>query len=179
MVGVVPGGRERDLVLADDQGYWFLRNQATGARSSTEGPGEPVLAAPRAVLFGGRPVTYVRPNLGSFVDWDGDGKRDLIGCHFENSVRFYRNLGSGAPGDEPQFADPEGVSILEASSPQMISGADAVDWNGDGDLDILTGQGHGGSGLRFFERDWLEDERRGTHPVVRIVETENRAKEKR
>ena len=151
---------KRDLLLADDKGYWFLRNESAGA--------EPVLAAPKPILFGGKPVTYVRPNLGSFVDWDRDGKRDLIGCHFENSVRFYRNVGSGAPGAEPEFADPEGVTILTGSSPQMISGADAVDWNGDGDLDILTGQGHGGSGLRFFERDWIEDELRGSHPRVGV-----------
>ena len=31
-----------------------------------------------------------RPNLGSFVDWDGDGKKDLIGCEFEHIVRLYR-----------------------------------------------------------------------------------------
>ncbi len=156
----------KDLVLADDKGYWFLRNDGTDAK--------PVLAAPRAVLFGGKPVAYVRPNLGSFVDWDGDGKLDLIGCHFENSVRFYRNIGSGAPGTVPEFADPEGVTILQASSPQMISGAEAVDWNGDGDLDVLTGQGHGGSGLRFFERDWLEDELAGAHPAVTVQALETR-----
>lgn len=155
-----------DLVLADDRGYYFLKNEGSGA--------EPALAAPRPILFGKKPVSYVRPNLGSFVDWDGDGKRDLIGCHFENSIRFYRNVGSGAPGTEPEFADPEGITILAASSPQMISGADVVDWNGDGDLDILTGQGHGGSGLRFFERDWIEDELQSTHPIVAVHAVERK-----
>ncbi len=173
------GDGRRDVVLAYDRGYSFLRNTGSSAEPSLPEPSlpepslpEPSLAAPKPILFGGKPVRYVRPNLGSFVDWDGDGKRDLIGCHFENSVRFYRNIGSGRPGDEPEFADPEGVTILRASSPQMISGADAVDWNGDGDLDLLTGQGHGGSGLRFFERDWLEDELRGPHPtvIVRAIE---------
>ena len=147
------------LLLADDKGYYFLKNVSESATA-------PVLAAPKPVLFAGKPVKYVRPNLGSFVDWDGDGKRDLIGCHFENSVRFYRNVSSGAPGAEPEFADPEGVTILTGSAPQMISGADVLDWNGDGDLDILTGQGHGGSGLRFFERDWIEDELHDTHPTI-------------
>jgi hypothetical protein len=160
------GDGRGDLVLGDEKGYSFLRNTAAGT--------EPVLAAPKPVLFGGKPVTYVRPNLGSFVDWDGDGKRDLIACHFENTVRFYRNLGGGPAGAEPEFADPEGVTILTASAPQMISGADAVDWNGDGDLDILTGQGHGASGLRFFERDWIEDEIHGTHPTVTVGPVEVR-----
>jgi hypothetical protein len=154
----------KDLVLADDKGYYFSRNTGTDV--------VPELAPPKPVLFAGKKVSYVRPNLGSFVDWDNDGRRDLIGCHFENSIRFYRNVGSGAPGEEPQFSDPEGVVILQGESPQMISGADVVDWNGDGDLDLLTGQGHGGSGLRFYERDWIEDELYGTHPVVRILGVE-------
>jgi hypothetical protein len=156
----------KDLVLADEKGYYFSRN--TGA------DGAPALAPPKPILFGGKKVSYVRPNLGSFVDWDNDGKRDLIGCHFENSIRFYRNVGSGAPGEEPQFSDPEGVVILQGESPQMISGAEVVDWNGDGDLDLLTGQGHGGSGLLFYERDWIEDELHGTHPVVKVLGVETR-----
>jgi hypothetical protein len=150
----------KDLLLADDKGYYFCKNSGISA--------SPSLAAPVSILFGGKKVSYVRPNLGSFVDWDGDGKKDLIGCHFENSIRFYRNIGSGAVGAEPEFADPEGLTILQGESPQMISGADAVDWNGDGDIDILTGQGHGGSNLRFFGRDWIEDERNNTHPVVSV-----------
>jgi hypothetical protein len=50
----------------------------------------------------------------------------------------------------------------------MISGADAVDRNGDGDLALLNGQGHDGSGLRFYERDWIEDELHNTHPVATV-----------
>ena len=50
----------------------------------------------------------------------------------------------------------------------FAAAVNAVDWNGDGDIDILTGQGHGGSNLRFFERDWIEDQMNGTHPGVRI-----------
>jgi len=156
----------KDLVLADDKGYYFSRNIGTDAAPSLE--------EPKPILFGGKRVSYVRPNLGSFVDWDGDGKRDFMGCHFENSIRFYRNIGSGARDTEPQFADPEGVVIVQGESPQMISGADAIDWNGDGDLDILTGQGHGGSGLRFYERDWIEGERNNTHPVVTVVRSETK-----
>jgi len=148
----------KDVIFADEKGYYWHRNVGTDA--------SPKLAAGALILFNGRPVSYVRPNLGSCVDWDSDGRRDFIGCHFENSIRWYRNLGAGQRGAEPRFNDAEGIVILQASSPQMISGAHALDWNGDGDVDILTGQGHGGSGLRFYERDWVEDEIHGTHPLV-------------
>ena len=161
------GDGRKDVVLADEKGYHFYRNVGS--------PGSPVLEGPRPILFNGRNVTYARPNLGSFVDWDGDGKRNLIGCEFENSVRLYRNLGSGRPGEEPRFGPPEGEVILQASAPQMISGADAIDWDGDGHLDLLTGQGHGGSGLRFYRRDYLEDELAGRHPLVSVIAVERSA----
>jgi hypothetical protein len=130
----------------------------------------PVLGAARWVKLGlpEEPEDLLRPNLGDFVDWDGDGARDLIVCEFENSCRMFRNTTGGGPGRKPLFAGAAGVTILDSPTAQMISGADAVDWNGDGDTDLLSGQGHGGSGLRFFERDYLEDVRKKTLPVVTV-----------
>ena len=96
------------------------------------------------------------------MDWDGDGKKDFIACEFENGCRLFRNTTARRAGRKPRFrSSAAGVIVLKPWTGQMISGADARDWNGDGDVDLLTGQGHGGSGLRFFERDYLEDVRRG------------------
>ncbi len=157
---------KKDLVTADQEtGYKFFRNTGTDAA--------PVLAAAQAITFNGQPVTYVRPNLGSYLDWDGDGKFDLIGCHFENTVRFYKNIGSGAAGQLPQYSSPEGQTILSPFTVQMISGADAKDWRGDGDADILTGQGHGGSYLRFYERDQINNLVGSSFPTVTVGETES------
>ena len=155
----------KDVVLADEKGYYFYRNVGSAAR--------PVLDAAKPILFGGRSVSYLRPNLGSFVDWDGSGKRAFLGCEFENSVRLYRNLGSGRPGEEPVFGSPEGEILLRSPVPQMISGVDAIDWDGDGRIDLLTGQGHGGSGLRFYATTH-RGQLAGTHPVVTIMAVERR-----
>ncbi|UCD29256.1 MAG: fibronectin type III domain-containing protein, partial [Planctomycetota bacterium] len=51
----------------------------------------------------------------------------------------------------------------------MTSGADAVDFNADGDFDILTGQGHGGGGLRYYERDYIENDLSDTHPLTNSI----------
>lgn len=159
MVGDMNNDGMKDLVFSDQDnpGFYFFEN----VHSDTD----PRFAPARQL-----PLTpYQRPNLGSFVDWDSDGKKDLIACEFEHSIRFYRNTGSGKAGVTPQFADPDGTIIVKPSSIMMISGADALDWNRDGDLDILTGQGHAGSRLRFYERDYIDDCINDTHPVVRVV----------
>ncbi len=153
---------KKDLLFADQQnpGFYFFENVATDA--------EPRFSSARNIGL----TPYVRPNFGSLVDWDGDGRKDLIACEFEHSIRFYRNVGSGQPGATPKFADPDGVVIVRPYSIMMISGADVVDWNRDGDLDVLTGQGHGGNGIRFYERDYIEDGQRGTRPKVTVERLE-------
>ena len=154
---------KKDLVYADqdkNKGYQFFRNVGTDAK--------PVFAAAEIIRFRGEHARYVRANLGKCVDWDGDGKRDFIGCEYEHNVRFYRNVGYRPEGSGPRFDSRKGTVILRSYTWQMISGADVIDWNGDGDLDILTGQGHGGSGLRFYERDYIEDRLNDTYPVIRI-----------
>jgi hypothetical protein len=152
-----------------DGGFLFYKN--TGSDAS------PVLAAPTWVKSGpgsGSVITYSRPNLGDFVDWDGDGKKDFIGCEFENSARFYKNTGSGAPNTEPVFSGSDGVHLVQPFTVQMMSGADAIDWNRDGNMDIITGQGHGASGLRFYERDYINDFVNDTFPIVTVGQTESR-----
>ena len=157
-----PGNRDRTR----DRGILYYPNVGTDAA--------PVLGAPRWVKIGREeaPADLLRPNLGDFVDWDGDGARDLIVCEFENFCQMFRNTTGGGPGRKPLFAGAAGVTVLASPTAQYISGADALDWNGDRDLDLLTGQGHGGSGLRFFERDYVDDLVNGTFPIVTIMRDE-------
>jgi hypothetical protein len=145
----------------EHRGFLYYRNVGTSAAPELTGP-KWIKAGPEA-----SEIDLLRPNLGDFVDWDGDGRKDFIACEFELDCRLFRNTSSGAAGVRPRFdSSAEGEILLKPWTGQMISGADARDWNGDGDVDLLTGQGHGGSGLRFYEHDYLEDIRGGTLPVV-------------
>jgi hypothetical protein len=163
--------QDGDTDKTDDQGFLYYQNTGTDAN--------PVLAYPSWLRAGGQIITYTRPNLGSFVDWDKDGKKDFIGCEFESNVRLYRNTGSGSPNTVPTLSPAAGTILVQPFvTTQMISGAEAVDWRGDGDLDIVTGQGHGGNGLRFYERDYINDfvnktvYNNDTFPMVTVVATE-------
>jgi hypothetical protein len=152
---------------SNDRGFLFYKNVGSDAR--------PVLASPKWVRVrgdAGAVIDLLRPNLGDFVDWDGDGRKDFIACEFENNVRLFRNVGESA--GRPRLASAKGVRLVSPWTDQTISGADAIDWNGDGDLDIVTGQGHGGSGVRFFERDFIEDSLHDTFPTVTVKGAEAR-----
>lgn len=103
----------------------------------------PVILEWRALDFGqtfdagtspGSSVAWNLP-MATYVDWDGDGKRELVGGQY-----FYHNIGSD---DAPRFdmasRSPLTV-ILERNHRE-------VDWDGDGDLDIVAAD--------RFPRIWL------------------------
>lgn len=163
-----PPGDPDGIPNKNDTGYLFFKNIGLN--------NEPILDYPKWITDkNGKLITYTsRPNLGSFVDWDSDGRKDFITGQFEANVRLYKNISTAPLPSEPVFGNIDGVHIVQPSCTQMISGADAIDWNRDGDLDILTGQGHGGSGLRFFERDYIEDFLNKTYPTVKFGQIERR-----
>lgn len=75
------------------------------------------------------------------VDWDGDGDLDLVVGNFEGSFYVFNGKGKGE-----FFPKPE--PILIGDSPLKITGAHSdpfvVDWDGDGDLDLVSGSSSGG-----------------------------------
>jgi len=78
------------------------------------------------------------------VDWDGDGKLDLVTGNFTGTFYLFKGEGKGRfqPKGELVMADPPAIGPLKIngnhSEPFM------VDWDHDGDLDMLSGSSEGG-----------------------------------
>lgn len=76
-------------------------------------------------------------------DLDGDGKLDIVAGNFRGTFGFFKGLGEGA--FEPQAtwlqAAGEAMEVPSHSDPFLI------DWDGDGDLDLLSGSATGGAFL--------------------------------
>lgn len=106
----------------------------------TANKGVPSFGAGQYLYDGGNLLT-VPTGRSAFVvgDWDGDGLADIISGNTSGQLVFFRNYGTvGAPlfaGYELLSAD-GGVFDLPGSSRSRLA---AVDWDGDGQLDLLVG----------------------------------------
>jgi len=116
-----------DLLVGHSSTIVFYKNVGSKAK--------PKFAAPKLIenpdgKFPSRPSPFV-------IDWDGDGKKDLLSGSERPVITFYRNVGTA---QKPKLA--EGVD-LKLAGPDFDKGyrcrIDVTDWNNDGKLDILVG----------------------------------------
>ncbi len=75
------------------------------------------------------------------VDWDGDGKLDLTTGNFTGTFYLFRGEGNGRflPKGELVTSDDRSLKIEGNHSDPFL-----VDWDQDGDLDLLSGSSEGG-----------------------------------
>lgn len=128
ILGVLSGSYRGEL-------YWFPRSTdgTFGARKTLSGAdGKPIKP--------GRGSTRLATAL-AVLDWESDGRPDLVVGNIQGNVFLLRNLGTKP---EPSFAAPE---MVHADLQPIAVGGDAgptvADWDGDGLVNLLVGSADG------------------------------------
>ena len=113
--------------------YW-MRNTGTNAT--------PAYANPVKVEAGGQPVDVYGCPSPNFVDMDGDGDLDLVCGEFLDKITYFQNVGTRTLPEYAAggFLTHEGEIIhMDLEMIQVV----AVDWDSDGDTDLVVGQEDG------------------------------------
>ncbi len=113
---------------------FLLRNKGSNT--------EPVYAEPVKVDVNGNPIDVYGMPSPNLADFDGDGDLDLICGEFMDGFTYFRNTGTRS---QPQYE--AGRRLAYQGQPlamhvQMITPT-AVDWDRDGDIDLVVGDEDG------------------------------------
>jgi hypothetical protein len=125
-----------DLILGDRDGYVTLYpNQGT--------KDAPVYGSGVKMRAGGKEIKVRSPSAPCIVDWNEDGKPDLLVGDGGGYLHLFINTGSAE--SPPNFAP--GVMVQAAGKDLDVGRGDAspcvVDWNEDGRKDLLLGKANG------------------------------------
>ena len=117
----------KDLLIGHNSTIIFYKNAGTKTKPVLKAP---VTIDPPEGKFSSRPSPYV-------VDWDGDGKRDLLVSSEPRTLSFYRNVGTAKA---PKLGKAQAVVLTgDGFEKGYRNRIEVVDWNNDGKLDILAG----------------------------------------
>ena len=135
-----------DLIVGENYGHllWFPNRGQ---------PGAPKFPYAKLVFEAdGNPVDAGMLLAPKVVDWDGDGRKDLLAGTERNRILFYRNTGTnrdrrlqyqgvlqldGQPLQVP--VTPLGWGSVNVFKTDYYPVLETVDWDGDGDVDLLAG----------------------------------------
>lgn len=93
------------------------------------------------------------------VDWDGDGDLDLVVGNFAGTFYWFKGEGKGRFQPKPDMLQADGSPLQITTG--VHSDPFVVDWDGDGDLDLLSGSSNGGV-------EWAENQAgKGKVPELR------------
>jgi hypothetical protein len=134
-----------DILVGTFEGMMFLRrNEGSRTKPVYATKNEWVTVGSKRLCVPGR--AHANPVI---VDWDGDGRWDIVTGSADGGVYWYRNIGERG---RPKFSPPvalvpkhEGIGyseLLDAGEeprPGIRSQIAVLDYDGDGKLDVLLG----------------------------------------
>jgi hypothetical protein len=140
-------GTASDLIACGEGSLYFYR--FTGKFTAA---GAPVFAEPASVLEENADLYAGTLPSPTTVDWNGDGALDILAGNSEGFVLFFQNTGSdAAPKFLPAIRVQAGGRDIHVQAGYLGSlqglqesrwgylSPNAIDWNGDGLLDLVTG----------------------------------------
>jgi len=98
------------------------------------------------------------------VDWDADGDLDLVVGNFAGSFYVFNGEGKGKFHSEPELLKSDNNEPLKIEG--VHSDPFVIDWDGDGDLDLLSGSSNGG--VQWAQNHAGEGQKR---PVLKSFKT--------
>ncbi|MCK4348651.1 MAG: VCBS repeat-containing protein, partial [Thermoplasmatales archaeon] len=125
---------KKDLIIgAGDGNIYYYQNVSTNEN--------PNFIKKEAIKEGKKGLN-VGSNASPFiVDWDEDGKKDLIVGAGDGNIYYYQNVGTN---ENPQFLNKEAI---KEGKKDLNVGSNAkpvvVDWDEDGKKDLIVGAGDG------------------------------------
>ncbi|MDD4019506.1 MAG: VCBS repeat-containing protein, partial [Kiritimatiellae bacterium] len=129
---------------------YVVRNKGTTA--------QPQYAEPVRIEADGKPLEVFGSPSPNVADWDGDGDLDILCGEFLDGFTYFQNVGTRTA---PRYAAGRRVHGKDneplVMDLQMITPT-AIDWDGDGDLDLICGDEDGR--VAFIENTGRLDSRR-------------------
>ena len=125
--------------------FQLLRGSAGGGFRAAEtlpgSDGKPLVITPRG---DGDDAVVERICTRPFaVDLDGDGRLDLVAGNFRGTFAVFRGEAGGTFAPQNTWLEADGVPLqVDCHSDPFL-----VDWDGDGDFDLLSGSAEGGAFL--------------------------------